>query len=231
MKVIALIPARGGSKGIPRKNICNLAGQPLISWSIAAALDASCVDEVYVSTEDDEIASVAEMDGVPVIERPADLAQDETPTEPVMLHAAEELGWAFDYMVLLQPTSPIRPDRILDMAITRLFVREADSLLTVHREHGFRWSHDQVRGFWYPVDYPLRRRPRRQDRNGLMENGNIFITSRKVLQMDQCRLGGRIETFTIPRMWGLEIDEPDDLWLAEQVLLYGTTHGWSEDVS
>ena len=220
MKIIALIPARGGSKGIPHKNIMQIAGKPLIGWSIDHAMDSKWIDHVLVSTEDDEIAEVAETFGAEVIDRPEELAQDDTPTEPVMLHVADELGWKFDYMVLLQPTSPIRPGTMLDMAITRMLTKRADSLLTLHREHGLRWGRDTIRGMWFPIDYSPGKRPQRQDFSPFMvENGNLYVTSKEILKEKECRLGGHTLTHPIPRHWGLEVDEPDDVFLVEQVLL------------
>ena len=108
MRVLAIIPARGGSKGIPRKNIKALAGKPLIAWTIEAALRAQGIETVIVSTEDDEIASVAKQLGAEVpFRRPLALAQDDTPGISPVLHAIEQLP-DYDWVMLLQPTSPLR---------------------------------------------------------------------------------------------------------------------------
>jgi CMP-N-acetylneuraminic acid synthetase len=108
VNVLALIPARGGSKGIPRKNIQLLAGKPLIGWTIDAAKQASCINRIVVTTEDDEIAGVARELGADVpFMRPAELAADETPGIAPVLHAIEQLP-EFDWVLLLQPTSPLR---------------------------------------------------------------------------------------------------------------------------
>ena len=133
-EVVALIPARGGSKGIPRKNIKDFAGAPLIAWSIAAAKAAEGVTRVIVSTDDPEIAEVAKAWGAEVpFMRPADLALDETPDLPVFLHAldylADSSGHLPEFMVQLRPTSPIRPKGLVDEALALLAAEpQADSV-------------------------------------------------------------------------------------------------------
>jgi N-acylneuraminate cytidylyltransferase len=128
-EILALIPARGGSKGIPRKNIRNFAGYPLIAWSIAAARQASCVTRVIVSTDDEEIAAVAREHGAetPFL-RPAEFAQDNTTDLPVFEHAlawlAEKEGYQAEIVIQLRPTSPIRPKDCVDSAVNILLNHE-----------------------------------------------------------------------------------------------------------
>jgi len=133
-RILALIPARGGSKGVPGKNLRSLGGRPLIDWTIAAALEAD-VGPVVVSTDDARIADVARGLGAEVpFERPAHLADDQAPTLPVVVHALDELlaaGRAFDAVCLLQPTSPFRPPSLIVDA-TELLVRTgATSVVTI----------------------------------------------------------------------------------------------------
>src|SRR5512134_1933665 len=124
-EIIALIPARGGSKGIPRKNIRNFAGYPLIAWSIAAAKQAACVTRVIVSTDDEEIAAVAREYGAetPFL-RPSELAQDDTTDLPVFEHALQWLeqneGYRPEIIVQLRPTSPVRPQDCVDSSVNIL---------------------------------------------------------------------------------------------------------------
>jgi N-acylneuraminate cytidylyltransferase len=125
VEVLAIVPARGGSKGLPRKNVLPLLGRPLIEWSIRAALEATTVDRVIVSTDDDEIASIARAAGAEVpFQRPADLAADDTADLPVFQHA---LRWLFDHegyrpdlVVQLRPTSPVRPAGLVDRGVELL---------------------------------------------------------------------------------------------------------------
>lgn len=137
MEVLAVVPARGGSKGIPRKNVTDFGGRPLIGWSIDAAHDARRVTRVIVSTDDDEIAAVARECGADIpFMRPAELAGDLVPDLPVFEHALEWLradeGYVPDLVVQLRPTSPLRPAGLIDDAIERLVGRpDADSLRAV----------------------------------------------------------------------------------------------------
>jgi CMP-N-acetylneuraminic acid synthetase len=130
VEVVALVPARGGSKGIPRKNLAPLAGRPLLAWTIDAARDSSAVTRTVVSTDDAEIASVARDLGADVVTRPAELARDETPMADVIAAALVELGPA-DALVLLQPTSPLRRAEHVDAAVRLFGETGADSVVSV----------------------------------------------------------------------------------------------------
>jgi CMP-N-acetylneuraminic acid synthetase len=130
VEVIALIPARGGSKGIPRKNLAPLGGRPLLAWTIDAARDSGAVTRTVVSTDDDEIAAVARDLGADVVARPAELARDETPMADVIAGAIAELG-PLDALVLLQPTSPLRRAEHVDAAVRLLRESGADSVVSV----------------------------------------------------------------------------------------------------
>jgi CMP-N,N'-diacetyllegionaminic acid synthase len=135
VKVLGIVPARGGSKGIPRKNLAPVAGRPLLAYTIEAALGSKRLSRVVVSTDDEEIAEVARALGaeVPFL-RPAELAADDTPAVPVLQHAVRELeaeGWRADCIVCLQPTSPLRRAQHIDGAIDLLVREKADSVVSV----------------------------------------------------------------------------------------------------
>lgn len=134
-QVLAIIPARGGSKGIPRKNLRKLAGTPLVVWAIRAALGAERVTRTVVSTDDDEIASVSRQAGAEVVQRPTELANDTAPTLPVLVHALDALeadaGFTAAAVVLLEPTSPFRLSRHVDACIEKLFSGDTRSAITV----------------------------------------------------------------------------------------------------
>jgi len=143
-KIIAIIPARGGSKGVPRKNIKPLCGEALIYYSIKAGLESKYIDRVVVSTEDDEIASVAEKFGAEVIERPDRLARDDTPSVPVFKHVLSYLDenekYLPDIVVILQPTSPLRKAKDIDDCIEKLIQEKCDSVITVKKvDHPPQW--------------------------------------------------------------------------------------------
>jgi len=225
MDVLAIIPARGGSKGIPRKNLRELAGKPLVAWSIEAALGSGRIARTVVSTDDGEIASVARAAGAEVVDRPAELARDDSPTEPCMLHALDALkteGWEPELVVLLQPTSPLRRPGLIDECIDRLLSANADSLLTVCENHPFIWRR---RGGRVRADYDYARRPRRQDIKDeerlYRENGSVYVTRREILLGERNRLGGRIEMFPMDPEESAEIDGEFDFFLIERIIERG----------
>jgi CMP-N-acetylneuraminic acid synthetase len=216
----ALIPLRGGSKSIPKKNIKPLAGQPLCAWVLQAASAAAHIDVVYVSTDCPEIAAVVRaLDlGVEIINRPAALATDEASTEAVMLHFIEQVPC--ERLVTIQATSPQLTAADLDAALARFERDGLDSLLSAVRTKRFFWQDDAT-----PINYDPIHRPRRQDFAGtLMENGAFYITRRGILEYYHCRLGGRIGIHEMPEHSAMEIDEPEDWARVEALLLQKELH-------
>jgi len=210
MKVVSLIPARGGSKGIPRKNIKNLNGKPLISYVINSSLMSKYVEETYVSTEDEEIARISEKFGARIIKRPSNLATDKTSSEEVLIHFANEVD--FDILVFLQCTSPLTKEVDIDGALDLFFTRKYDSVLSVCQDDGgflcggFLWD-ENGKSF----NYNYKNRPRRQDMKKLYrENGAIYIIDRENLLKSKSRLTGKIGLYKMPRQRSFEIDEPED---------------------
>ena len=222
MTILCVIPARGGSKGIPRKNVLPVAGRPLIEWTIQQALACGPHVRVVVSTDDDEIAEVARAAGaeVPFL-RPAELAQDTTPTEPVVRHALEHHRATFgepDAVMLLQATSPIRLPGTLDRAIKEFEESGADSMVGVVAQAPFLWwQGDPPRS-----DYDVARRPRRQDMTPAdllyRETGSVYLTRPTIYDMEDNRLGGRIALFVMDEIEGVDIDTDVDLALTEATL-------------
>ncbi|HIF9274199.1 acylneuraminate cytidylyltransferase family protein [Photobacterium damselae] len=141
-RILAFIPARGGSKRLPRKNVLPLAGKPLIGWSIEAAQQSKYIDNIFVSTDDPEIASIAEQFNVKVPElRPYELASDTASTESVMIYTLEKFGQQDDIIVLLQPTSPLRTARHIDEALEFFIEKQAFSVVSVTPcEHPPLWA-------------------------------------------------------------------------------------------
>ncbi|MCW7536791.1 acylneuraminate cytidylyltransferase family protein [Aquabacterium sp. A7-Y] len=199
---LALIPARGGSKGIPRKNIRLIAGKPLIAWTIEAALSSKLIDRCVVSTEDAEIAEVAKQFGAEVLTRPAELATDVASTDDVMQHALAAFPET-SIIVLLQCTSPIRDRDLIDRAVQRFIDTDADSLATgftcKYKEYGTKSTRRQdYAGFFY-------------------DDGNIYINKADLVRAGD-RFGQRLERMEIDREQNIDIDEPFDFWLAEKIL-------------
>lgn len=219
--VAVLIPARGGSKGVPRKNIRDVAGRPLIAWSIADGLESARVGRVYVSTEDAEIQQVARQCGAEVIARPAELAQDATSSEAALLHALDCLAAGPegepDLVVFLQATCPLRTGAEIDEAVALLEASGADSLLSVSPSHAFLWAEKDGAGV--SLNYDWRQRPRRQDMAPqYRENGSIYVFKPWVLRQGGNRLGGKIALFKMSEEAGIDIDSETDLKLADFLL-------------
>jgi N-acylneuraminate cytidylyltransferase len=217
---IAIIPARGGSKGIPRKNLAPVLGVPLIAYSIRAARESQRFAAVLVSTEDAEIARVAHGEGALVVERPPDLARDDSPTEPCILHALdwwkESQGSDPDWVALLQPTSPLRDSKDIQQAFTILATTGADSVLTVVEKKEFHWRAEGSVGV--PL-WDIRNRPRRQElQPDFVENGAIYITRSWVYRQSANRLGEKIALSVMPAERSIDVDEPFDLRLVEMIL-------------
>jgi N-acylneuraminate cytidylyltransferase len=216
---VALIPVRGGSKSIPKKNIKMLAGQPLLHWVTKAALAAPAIDEVFVSSDSREILGVAGEIGHPklrLIERDPILAQDTTSTEAVLLDFAAK--YAGDPIVLIQATSPLLTTSDLQAALEKLVRDKLDALLSVTRERRFRWREAED-GSVGPDNYDPRKRPRRQEWAGeLMENGAFYISTRAALEKSACRISGRIGYWEMPLETALEIDEPADWEILEAMM-------------
>lgn len=222
MSILCVIPARGGSKGVPRKNLRTVAGRPLIEWTIAQALASTHDLDVVVSTDDEEIAAVARAAGAqtPFL-RPAELAQDTTATEPVVRHAIDEmstLGRRPEAVLLLQATSPIRLDGTIDRALTQFVDSGADSMVGVVPQAPFLWwAGDPPR-----ADYAVHARPRRQDLSPATlryrETGSLYVSRTEVYETHDNRLGGRIELFVMDEVEGIDIDSEIDLSIADQHL-------------
>ena len=220
MSNITIIPARGGSKGLPGKNIRNLANKPLIAHSIINAKEAKLVDKVYVSTDDREIAEISQDYGAEIIIRPDELANDTASSEAALIHAIEQIesiGLEIELVVFLQCTSPIRTATDIDNAIKKVKTESADSLLSVSPNHRFLWQ--EVDGIAKSINFDYRRRLRRQDMQPqYVENGSIYIFKPWVLKELNNRLGGKIILFPMSEAASWEIDSLLDFEIAETLL-------------
>ncbi len=199
--IVGITPARGGSKGIPRKNIRPILGKPLLAWTIEAAQSSRLLKRYVVSTEDSEIAEVARKFGAEVLERPKELATDEATTLSVLQHVLQEVP--ADIVVLLQSTSPVRDPDLIDRCIQRFLEAEADSLAT-----GFVCKY---------VEYGKNERRRQEIPGFFYDDGNIYIVKASLVRKGD-RFGKRIERALLNREQNVEIDDEFDFWLAEQIL-------------
>lgn len=219
-EVISIIPARGGSKGVPRKNIRLLAGKPLIAHTIEHSLRARQVNRTIVSTDDAEIAEIARQYGAEVVMRPAELATDTASSEAVLLHVLSFLEQTESYIpslvVFLQATSPLRQPSDIDNAIDKLNAESGDSLFSCCQSHSFYWQ--LLDGQLTPVNYDYRNRARRQDcPPEYIENGSIYVTKTEILKRCENRLGGSIACYEMSPLDSFQIDTEDDFLLLEQL--------------
>ena len=217
MSIIAIIPARGGSKSVPRKNVLDFLGLPLIAHSIIDAKEAQLVDRIYVSTDDGEIAQVSRQYGAEIIDRPAELAKDTSSSESALIHALSEIettGIVPELVVFLQCTSPVRTGADIDQAITKLQQENADSLIAVSPTHRFLWK--EVDGIAESINYDYRHRQRRQDMEPqYMENGSMYLFKPWVIKELGNRLGGKVILSVMSEAAIWEIDSILDFKIAE----------------
>jgi CMP-N-acetylneuraminic acid synthetase len=226
MRYLAVIPARGGSKGIPKKNVALVAGKPLIAWTIEAALECKLIEKVVVSTDSAEIAEVAKKYGAEVIMRPAELAGDSTPTAPVLAHAlsvASEQGFTPDAIVTLQPTSPLRRSFHLSEAIALFEAHpEADSLVSVTQvpHHMGPASLMDVDGVW---GTPTQSNPilRRQDKPAYWCRNGAAVYITKASRVGEYVWGGKTLVFPMSKISSIDVDDAEDLRIADALLKAG----------
>jgi CMP-N-acetylneuraminic acid synthetase len=217
VEVVALIPAREGSKGIPRKNLAPLAGKPLLAWTIEAAQESSTVTRVVVSTDWEEAAGLARELGAEVLGRPPELAADGTPMLDVVRHALTELG-ACDVLVLLQPTSPLRRAEHVDGAVRLLLESGADSVLSVVEvPHQFRPGKLMAvedgrlaRLGWAPPD--------RHGAAPLYARNGPAVLALRPDRLGGDLYGGDCRPYVMELLESVDVDGPDDLRLAEFLL-------------
>ena len=200
---LGIIPARGGSKGLPGKNIREVVGKPLIAWSIEAGLAANTLDRLIVSTDSETVATVARAAGAEVLPRPAALATDEATTLSVLAHVAEEIPEATTFVVL-QPTSPIRDRGLIDECIQLFEAGDFTNLAT---------------GFWCKCrEFGTHNNMRRQDYKGFFyDDGNVYVLTRALIEQGRW-FGDKICRHPVARHQNFEIDDEIDLVIVEALL-------------
>lgn len=220
-----IIPARGGSRGIPRKNIVELAGKPLIAWAIAAAQGAAAVGAVHVSTEDAEIAAVARRHGAAVIDRPPALAADDTTSEAVLIHALDRLrdasGALPEAFVFVQCTSPLLTAADIDAAVALLDREAADSVVPVTGGCNFLWRREAGGSAGAVNHDPRVRLPRQLAEAHYRENGAVYVARSEAFLREGTRYCGRVVLHEMSAIRSVEIDEPEDLRLVAAIMAAG----------
>lgn len=229
-KTVGLITARGGSKGIPQKNIIDLAGKPLIAWTIQAALQSRFLDRLIISTDDEEIANVSRTFGaeVPFL-RPSELAEDNSSHLDVVIHAVEWLqeheNYYPDYVSILQPTSPLRTTEDIDAVIQLAIKQNAEGVISVCETHHHPYLMTRIAPDGTLVEF-LTGSPesgtssiRRQELPPVyFINGAIYLVMRKILLEKRTLQPERTFAYIMPNERSLQIDEPKDLFLVDLLL-------------
>lgn len=233
MKIIGIIPARGGSKGIPNKNIRILGDKPLIQYTIESAQEAKYLAKVILSTDSQNIAEIAANTGIEVpFIRPNELAQDDTPTLPVIHHALQWLinkGESYDAVCLLQPTTPFRSKGFIDMAIEQFTMSGADSMISVlpiPPEYNPHWVFEpNEQGFLRISTGEKQIIPRRQELPpAFIRDGSIYLTKTRIILNKKSIFGDKIDFIETDGTYHVNIDSLNDwekalekypLWLRE----------------
>jgi len=219
---LGIIPARGGSKGVPHKNIRQLAGQPLIVWTIELALSCPSLDRVIVSTDDDETASISQECGAELIWRPAEISGDTASSESALLHALDFLkrkeGYEPELVVFLQCTSPLTLSEDIEGTINVMLKEHANSALAVTPFHHFLWRRDKNNEA-VGINHDKRIRPTRQQQEPqFLETGAVYAMRTKGFKQAKHRFFGKIAMHVMPPERCLEIDDPKDFLIAEVLM-------------
>ncbi|AXH13456.1 acylneuraminate cytidylyltransferase family protein [Halarcobacter bivalviorum] len=219
---LSIIPARGGSKRLPRKNILKILDKPLIAYSIEAGLNSKYIDKLIVSSDDDEILSISKDYGAEIIKRPANLAEDTTTTFDTLKHVVENISEEYEYIVLLQATSPLRKSSHIDEAIKLLEEKKADAIISVcEMEHSPLWSNT------LPSDNNMKlflkdeiKNKRSQDLEKYYRlNGAIYICrTDKFLENKGFFLEENIYAYIMDRKDSIDIDEEIDFIIASEFI-------------
>lgn len=220
-KTLAVIAARGGSKGIPHKNLLDLCGKPLIAWTVEQARAARGVDVVAVSSDSDDILAAAEAAGAVGVRRPDDISGDLASSESAWLHALDATDGRmgrFDRVVALQATSPVREPGDIDNALATFDRDHLDSLLSVCEvEDYFNWRIGASGP--EPINYDYRnRRMRQQIEKRYLENGSFYVLIPSLLREQNNRLGGKIGFHVMERHKMFQIDRPEDVKLCAAIM-------------
>jgi N-acylneuraminate cytidylyltransferase len=214
---VAIIPARGGSKGVPRKNVRRVGGVPLIARAVQAAVAAARVDLVVVTTDDPEIAEVAAAAGARIVQRPAALAGDTASSESAVLHAIDELeasGIDVGTVVFLQATSPFIPSTGIDEAVAAIHDGGYDSAFSAFETYGFLWGRT-AEGTAQAINHDASHRPRRQDREPhYLETGAFYAFDAAGFRAAEHRFFGRIAIIEVPEQSAVEIDDEHQFAMA-----------------
>lgn len=219
--ILAIIPARGGSKGLPKKNIIDLAGKPLIAWTIDASLQSKYITKTVVSSDSDEILQIAKEYGADILKRPDEFATDTASSEMVVEHALESLNMQFDYVILLQPTSPSRDKNDIDDAFEKLFALNATALISVCEFDNkiLKAFKENKNGYLESISNNKFPFMRRQDLpKTYISNGAIYIIKVDDFLKNNSFFTDKTISFVMGEVKSLDIDTNEDLDKMRRIL-------------
>lgn len=218
-KILAFIPARGGSKGIPNKNIKLFNGKPLIEWTIRSALLSKLINKVVVSSDSLKILSISKKLGADVVLRPKNISGDNATTESAIKHYINKSNNSFKTIVLLSPTSPIRKTKDIDNAVKQFKSKKLDSCFSASKLLDFLiWKLNKKTKKFNSINYDFKNRGTRQKREpNYVENGSIYVFKTELIKNKSNRLGGNIGIYFMDFWQSFEIDEKNDWKLLETI--------------
>ncbi len=215
--IIAIIPARGGSKGIPQKNVRLLVGKPLMAYTLETTLASDYIDKVVVSTDDELIAQIAHIYGAEVVDRPLELARDEVTLDPVIFQALKSVeqreGIKYDFVITIQPTSPLLSRGTLEKAIELMLKSDYDTLISVTAERHICWT--KKNGDFVPL---YQERQNRQQLEPIFRESGAIVISRRAAVTEQSRIGSKVHLYELPPEEGIDIDTYVDWGAVDNIL-------------
>ena len=222
MRVDAIILARGGSKGIPSKNIIDFCGKPLLAWTIEQCLQANTVNSVWVSSDDEQILNIAKKYGAQLIKRPDNISDDKASSESGWLHAIDYLetnGIKTDLILAPQVTSPLRMSSDIERAIDKFIIEDLDSLFSASMADDLYFWEKNTEGVLNSVNYDFNNRKRRQDfHEQIIENGSFYLFKQSILRSENNRFGGKIGCVKMAFWQMFEIDNTEVLRMCSALM-------------
>ena len=222
---VALIPARGGSKGLKKKNLYPVNNKPLISWTIESAISSHYLEQIFVSSDDNSILEIASKEGVNCIERPANLAEDTSSMESVIMHSIEQIdkqGIGFKYLILLQPTSPLRDSEDIDLACKKFIQLKANSLISVTNVESsvLKTLVKDDNGFLRPAfDNKFPSMNRQQLPLAYKPNGAIYIINKKLFLNNPTLFQKDTAMYEMKENKSIDVDSINDIHTIEKLNL------------
>jgi len=215
-KILAVIPARKNSIRIKNKNTKKFNKKSLVEFSVQSSIKSKYITNTCISSDCKRVHKISKKYPVKFISRPRSLSGGKIMPDAAMIHAVKSYKKKFDYVVMLQPTSPLRNTKHIDEAITKIIKEKSDSLLSVFETHGFLWKRKNKE--YVPENYKFSKRPRSQDLKQYQENGAIYITKTKTLFKSKNRLGGKISIYKMSFWDSFDINTLEDFIKVEKII-------------